>query len=116
MIDGVCPRILTTFPNEVFLTIHDGLLVTESIASDVERFIREEFAEVGLKPGVKRKGKTSTACGETGKEHQQTGKDTNEVRCNNKDHVVFNYTLSHAVSEEQGLDHMIDEPCGELAS
>lgn len=56
VIRGVVPRWMAEKPGRFIATIHDSLLVCESDAEDAVRFLRDEFAAVGLRPQVKVSG------------------------------------------------------------
>jgi hypothetical protein len=53
MIDGVCYRLATEFPDIPVITIHDSIMTTSEHVATVARLITEEFAQIGLKPSLK---------------------------------------------------------------
>ena len=53
MIDGVCGRIVSEFPEARFLTIHDSALVVEGLEETVRGLIRDEFAKYGVGVTIK---------------------------------------------------------------
>ena len=55
IIGRICRRIMDESPETTVITLHDQLLTTPHCVEYVERVMREEFEQVGLKPTFKRK-------------------------------------------------------------
>jgi len=53
MIDAVCYRLATEFPNVPIITIHDSIMTTYQYVPLISQLISEEFGIAGLRPTIK---------------------------------------------------------------
>ena len=57
VIDGACTSVLTNYPEAVLLTVHDAVLVPQTLVGVVVSAILEEFRSIGVTPTLKIDGK-----------------------------------------------------------